>query len=130
MQVFNVKVYNLFDLRNFGKLVYLGNIFIKRNVFGVRELITNFPIKKVSCCTQFIEKSDLEKLNKFGYALAVQKEELIGENLVSYRDIVDYIDNFDKYRICYILKEMKVLPEERQELQDLKNKVISLSANM
>ena len=108
MKIYNVNLYMihqhkcLFD----GSLKLVGNALIEKRLISASELISGRRIKVVSEDTPIIYRYDPKTYEKYGYVLAVRKEELTKANLASNNDIIDYLCAYPKSKASEIISKM------------------------
>ena len=97
--IYRVRVYSIGYGENLGNDTLLGNVIVKKNLFGADEISTGVLIRKVPFNT--IGKKHPNSYlrpyayKEFGYDLAIIKEDINDSNKVSSEDIKKYLDVFN-----------------------------------
>ena len=110
MKIYRVSLYQL-SSRDFytGIVTYVDDIFIKKGIFGVKEVFTNFS--EIDILTKSCFYDDLmypfykrfDRVGEDGTQLFIMKDSINEANLVNPESIDEYIDRFDdsKWKITY-----------------------------
>lgn len=121
MNLYKVRVYNIGNENNLGNDILLDKIIVKKEIIGVEEILTNWPIRTVTLDTigKKHPRSYLRPYayKEFGYDLAIIKEDLKPENIANKKDIDEYINKFKNKTIKRVFDQMKVT-------NDLEEKVL------
>ena len=129
-KMYKVPLYEVkYDGFNLGKLAYVDDVIVKKSIFGVKEVETEFDGIDI-ICQSFLKNERLDfisrkpaKAEEMGHHLVLFAESLKPENEAKLKDLVEYMDGFETSEWKRVFDSIRILTKE--EKKQLRKKVNS-----
>ena len=101
MKFYRVPLYSVdYNITSYGKLNYIGDIIVKKKLFGISEVVTGYSyidlFHKSNVNGGFLQQCYRKKKTDSEYHLITFYEEFNHENIVLESDINEYISSYDE----------------------------------
>lgn len=128
MKVYKVNVYSVgHSIGSLGELNYLDTILVRKDFFGVDEIITKVLMKEweeKEENTLVPSHMDFDMYNKYGYVLAIRKKDLQPKNLATMDDLDKYLNSFSESKFKKVIDDMKILSDKECKMVNKKVKAL------
>ena len=122
MKAYKVSLYKVnYDGFEKGKLIYIDSVIVKKQLIGVKELLTGYD--KIDLVNHiFVKNGRLdyasrkpEKAQKYGYHLVVFVESLVPKNEARIYDLDDYVDHYEQSEWKKVYDNMHIIKKDEKK---------------
>ena len=128
MKIYKVPLYKVsYFILSYGEVSYIEDIIVKKEVFGVKEILTGYSkidvLNRSSLNEGLIDSFDRreDKYNSYGYHLVVFRDSFVPKNRVVEKELDNYINKYDESKWKKIYENMKII--SKNENNKINNKV-------